>query len=544
MSNAFQSQYIPYSETGKFPKIVLDYIDQPGNLKNFFEHPVSIEGIKQAILQRKKFTTNRQLLTEQLQIQYENIQVSDSVKTNIHALSNENTFTVCTAHQPNIFTGHLYFVYKILHTIKLADELKKRLPLYTFVPVFFMGSEDADLDELNHVVVDGKKYEWHTRQTGAVGRMKVDDNLLELIDEIEGRLSVEKYGKDIIGLLKKCFRKHTTIEQSTFLLVNHLFKSFGLIVFLPDNATLKKAMLPVFEEDIFKNTSSEIVGKSSANLSKRYKVQAQPREINLFYLKDGIRNRIVQFKEQFVVDGTDIFFTQDELKNELKNHTERFSPNVILRGLYQEMMLPNIAFIGGSGEIAYWLELKDLFLYYKVPFPVLIVRNSFMIVEEKTHRLIEKLNLISPDVFKGEQALLNEIVARETNHRLTLDGEKLQMQKIYTAIKKVVAEIDTTLGQHVEAMETKDLKKLLALEKKMLRAEKRKFEDRKNQLTKIFLVLFPLANLQERTENFMLYYARWGHRFFEMLYDNSLTLEQKFCVIDEETSSFPALPGI
>ena len=154
--------------------------------------------------------------------------------------------------------------------------------------------------------------------------------------------------------------------------MHHLFKSFGLVVFLPDNAALKKVMLPVFEEDIFKNTPSEIVNKSSEKLSEKYKVQAHPREINLFYLKDNIRNRIVQSKNGFEVHGTDIVFTKEELENELKNYPERFSPNVILRGLYQEMILPNIAFIGGGGEIAYWLELKDLFIHYKVPFPVFI----------------------------------------------------------------------------------------------------------------------------------------------------------------------------
>jgi bacillithiol synthase len=534
MNQAFQATYIPYSKTGKFSKIVLDYIDQPENLENFFEHPASIEGVKASVLERKKNHTNRQLLVEQLLIQYGNIQDSDHVKDNIHALSDENTFTVCTAHQPNIFTGHLYFVYKILHAIKLADELRKQLQPYNFVPVFFMGSEDADLEELSHVVVDGKKYEWQTKQTGAVGRMKVDDNLLRLIEEIEGRLSVEKYGKDIIDLLKKCFQKNTTIEQSTFLLVHHLFKSFGLIVFLPDNAALKKLMLPVFEEDIFKHTSSEIVKRSSEKLSEKYKLQAHPREINLFYLKDDIRNRIVQSKDQFVVHDTHIVFTMDELKNELENHPERFSPNVILRGLYQEIILPNIASIGGGGEIAYWLELKDLFIYHKVPLPVLIMRNSFMIAEKKYHKLMEKLNLISSDLFKGEQALLNEIVTRQTTHHLTLDDEKLQMQKMYTSIKKAVKEIDSSLEQHAEALETKDLKKLSALEKKMLRAEKRKFEDQKNQLTKIFSVLFPQESLQERTENFMLYYAKWGNDFLVMLYDYSLTLEQKFCLIEEK----------
>jgi len=533
MSKAFQSQYISYSETGKFAKIILDYVAGANDLKDFHDHEVSIEGIKKSIDERKKFNTNRQLLVEQLQLQYKNVNDNDIVKANINALADENTFTICTAHQPNIFTGHLYFIYKILHTIKLADDLKKQLPPYNFVPVFFMGSEDADLEELNHIIVDGKKYVWHTKQTGAVGRMKVDDNLLKLIDEIDGRLSVEKYGKEIIDLLKKCFQKNSTIEQSTFLLVHELFKNYGLIVFLPDNAALKKEMSSVFEEDIFENTSSKIVNKTSEKLSAKYKVQAHPREINLFYLKDNIRNRIVQTKDDFIVNDTEIVFTKDELKKELKNHPERFSPNVILRGLYQEMILPNIAFIGGGGEIAYWLELKDLFHNYNVPFPLLIVRNSFLIIEKKYHQLIEKLHLLSADLFKGEETLINEIVTNKTKHRLKLDEEKFQMQQAYYSIKKLVKEIDVTLEQHAEALETQSIKKLSAMEKKMLRAEKRKFEDQKKQLSKIFAALFPRGNLQERTENFMLFYSKWGNNLFDILYKYSLTLEQELCMIEE-----------
>lgn len=533
MSKSFQSQYIPYSETGKFAKIILDYVAGANDLKDFYEHEVSIDGIKTSINERKNFNTNRQLLVDQLQLQYKNISNTDIVKANIDRLSSEHTFTVCTAHQPNIFTGHLYFIYKILHTIKLADDLKKRLPQYNFVPVFFMGSEDADLEELNHIVVDGKKYVWNTKQTGAVGRMKVDDNLLKLITEIEGRLSVEEHGKEIIELLKKCFQKNSTIQQSTFLLIHELFKNYGLIVFLPDNALLKKEMSAIFEEDIFENTSSKIVNKTSEKLAEKYKVQAHPREINLFYLKDDVRNRIVQVEDHYVVQDTKFVFTKEELKNELRNHPDRFSPNVILRGLFQELVLPNIAFIGGGGEVAYWLEFKELFQYYKVPFPLLIVRNSFLIIEKRYHQRMVKLGLLSADLFKGEEVLVNEIVNKQTKHRLKLDEEKFQMQQVYYSIKKLVKEIDVTLEQHAEALETKSLKKLSALEKKMLRAEKRKFAEKKYQLSKIFSVLFPQGNLQERTENFMLYYDKLGDDLFKILYENSLSLEQEFCVLEE-----------
>ncbi len=539
MPKTFQPTYLPYSETNSFTKIVLDYVKEAGDLKQFYAHNVSLEGIKASIAQRKSFNTDRQLLTKQLNAQYENIKDKDLVKANIDRLLQENTFTICTAHQPNIFTGHLYFIYKILHTIKLADELTQLLPEYNFVPVYFMGSEDADLDELDHVVVDGKQYKWETKQTGAVGRMKVDGKLTNLIDEISGRLSVEKYGKEIIDVLKECFKQDYTIEQATFLFVHHLFKNYGLVVLLPDNAGYKKAMHSIFADDLFNNTPSEIVSETSKKLSEKYKVQAHPREINLFYLKDNIRNRIVQVKDKFVVHETDLVFTKDELEKELYEHPEYFSPNVILRGLLQEIILPNIAFIGGGGELAYWLELKDLFSNYDVPFPVLILRNSFLLIEERFGEVMKKLKIASVDLFKGEQLLLNEIVLKRTEHTLNLGDEKTKMKSVYNEIMQIVKQIDLTLPQHTEALQTKALKALSALEKKMLRAEKRKFEDTKNQLHKILDSLFPGGNLQERTENFMLFYTKFGSDFINEIYKNSVTLTQQFCVLEEKKKVKP-----
>ena len=532
MDTKFQSEYLPYSQTGKFTKIVLDYVNDAPQLKDFYEHPVNLEGIKSAIAERKKYKTNRQVLAGQLTAQYKELECCNLVRSNVDALLHENTFTVCTAHQPNIFTGHLYFVYKILHTIKLAASLKKELPEYNFVPVFFMGSEDADLDELNHVVIDGIKYQWETKQTGAVGRMKVDDNLITLIEKIAGRLSVEKFGKPLVELLKKCFVKNSTIEEATFLFVHYLFQEYGLLVLLPDNAAFKKEMISIFENDIFNHTSSKIVEQTSEKLSQYYKAQAYPREINLFYLKDNLRNRIIPVNDHFVVHDTDIVFTKEEIKNELQQYPERFSPNVILRGLFQEIILPDVAWIGGGGELAYWLQLKDLFTNYAVPYPVLVLRNSFLIIDEKYQKLLHKLNLNAVALFKGKEVLLDEIVNRESKSVLNLIKEKKEFENIYDQIEQLVKSIDSTLSRHVEALETRHVKALSALEKKMFRAEKRKFTDQKNQLNKIFSSLFPYDGLQERTENFMLFYCKWGNAFFKKLYDVSLALEEEFCIIE------------
>ena len=168
------AQYIDYRQTGYFSALVTDYISGEELLAPFYKHPASVAGIKAAIDARKKYPTNRKLLVEVLTKQYASIAASDKVKANIDKLLLENTFTITTAHQPNILTGPLYFIYKILHAIKLAELLAAEMPGSAFVPVYYMGSEDADLDELGHVFINGEKHQWQTKQTGAVGRMKVD----------------------------------------------------------------------------------------------------------------------------------------------------------------------------------------------------------------------------------------------------------------------------------------------------------------------------------------------------------------------------------
>ncbi|WP_462244320.1 bacillithiol biosynthesis cysteine-adding enzyme BshC [Ferruginibacter sp.] len=358
----FSAQNIPYQSTGFFSKLVVDYINQSEKLQPFYSFAPTIDGIQKAIAQRKKYPTDRKALVNILTKQYASVATTGNVKTNIDALLLENTFTITTAHQPNIFTGHLYFIYKILHTVKLAEEFKKQLPENNFVPVYYMGSEDADLDELGHIFVNGEKYEWQTKQTGAVGRMKVDKELIKLIDSIAGQVLIHPFGAAIIDIMKDCYTEGVTIEQATFKLVNELFKDYGVLVILPDDAALKKLFIPVVEKELNEAFSHTQVAQTVAAFPKEYKVQTSGRELNLFYLKDDRRDRIELESEKYKVHDTAISFSKEAIITELHNYPERFSANVILRPVFQELVLPNIAFIGGGGEIAYWLELKKKFL--------------------------------------------------------------------------------------------------------------------------------------------------------------------------------------
>lgn len=524
---------LPYIATGYFSKIATDYLQQAPSLRPFYQYEPTLQGIQQAIKDRQQLPLHRSLLSASLQKQYSAVTTTEAVQKNIALLQQDNTFTITTAHQPAIFTGHLYFIYKILHAIKLAARLKQDLPQYEFVPVFWMGSEDADLDELGNIWLSGDKLVWDTKQTGAVGRMNTK-GLEAIVHRIEGELSVQPHGQELVQLLKDCYLNSPDIQTATFKLLNALFADYGLIVILPDNAALKRIMQPVFEDDLFNQTASGIVEKTIEKLGEQYKVQANPRAINLFYLEGNIRERIEKQGNEWTVVGTDIRFTADALKKELEEHPERFSPNVILRGIYQETLLPNIAFIGGGGETSYWLELKDLMQHYKVSYPVLVLRNSFLIVEEKWEDKIHKLGFGIADFFQNEQQLLTALVTRHSNGHLKLENELLAAEQLYKQLREKAGHIDETLLPHIEALEIKTLKPIQELEKKMLRAEKKKYEQEQHQINTIKAALFPAGGLQERIENFLPYYALWGKAFIDCVYKSSLTLEQEFVVLQQK----------
>ncbi len=531
---SFTAKYIPYKDTGAFSQMVLDYLGDAVRLRPFHNGHYGIDGIRKNIESRNGFFVNRSLLVDALRKQYRSTETSALVKANIDSLSLANTYTICTAHQPNIFTGHLYFIYKILHAIKLADELNTAIPEQHFVPVYYMGSEDADLDELGTVMVNGKEYKWETSQKGAVGRMLVDQAFIGLINELEGQLSVEQYGTEILSLVRKCYSINKTIEQATFELVNTLFAEFGLVIFLPDSASLKTAFVPVIKKELKERFSNKLVKETIEALPQEYKVQVYGREINMFYLKGDLRERIEAKDGGYTVLNTPLFFTEDEMDIEISQHPERFSPNVILRPVYQELVLPNVAFIGGGGELAYWLELKKVFEAVSVTFPVLVLRNSFMIIPADVARKISAMGMQPEDFFRPANDIFALLVKKESSLDLHLEAEKESMTGLYEKMQDTATAVDFTLQRHVEALKVQALKKIDKLEKKIFRAEKKKFEIQLIQAGKIKEALFPGGPLQERIDNLLPYYSRWGRGIMLKLLDNSGGFEQQFCILEEQ----------
>lgn len=525
-----KANYLPYESTGYFTKIVTEYLSGASQLKPFYLHSADLDGIKNAIAARRSFHTPREVLTKVLKQQYSDLNIASRCSKNIDALADENTFAITTAHQPNIFTGPLYFIYKIMHTIRLADELNNSVEGCRFVPVYYMGSEDADLDELGFVNVGGQRLTWHTRQTGAVGRMKVDKALLKLINDIHGQAGVLPFGEEWISLLKEAYKEGSTIQEATLRLVNSLFGSYGLVVLIPDNAELKTAFSSIVAKELTEKFSHTIVADTIEQLGAHYKVQAGGRDINLFYLLNDKRERIEPENDKYEVKALGLAFTKEEILSELDRYPDRFSANVILRGAFQETVLPGVVFIGGGGELAYWLELKNVFAAAGIPYPVLMLRNSFLWITAIFEEQWNALGFTDADLFRDKASLLNDYVKRTSANQLSLKAELNTAKEFYNHLKDVTDKVDPTLSQHVGALETQALKKLQELGKKILRAEKRRFETERGRIEKIKDELFPSGSLQERTDNVSLYYSRYGKAWLDLVYECSTPFNDGFTV--------------
>jgi bacillithiol biosynthesis cysteine-adding enzyme BshC len=405
------------------------------------------------------------------------------------------------------------------------------MPEHRFVPVFFMGSEDNDLDELGQFRLHDLKLTWLTGQQGAVGRMKVDAGLTDLIRSIAGAYGHLPNGVALVEALENAYEKGVSIAEATFRFVNYLFASHGLLILQADRSSLKRQMIPVFREELLHGTSQPLVETAIAGLEQGdYKIQVHPREINLFYLTDGLRNRIVRSGDGFAVDGSELQFSAEEMLAILEAHPERFSPNVILRGLYQETIMPNIAFIGGGSEVAYWMELKGLFAHFAVPFPVLVLRNSFLLLDKGQAERVAGSGWEIESLFRPIPDLMNEYVRRVSDQRTDVSAEITELRGIYHRMRLLAAAIDPTLDAHVEALEKKACDRLENLSAKMLRAEKRKHIETLRRLESLKSALFP-GGLQERYENILPYYATYGPGIIDVILRHSQAWDMRFGII-------------
>ena len=522
---------IPYSDTNSFSKLVLDYLSGDEKLKPFYGLFPSIDSFKTAIDLKSKENINRELLVKVLEEQYLDIDASELVKSNIKSLLNTNTFTVTTGHQLCLFTGPLYFLYKLVGTINLAKTLNQHYPDHNFVPIYWMVTEDHDFAEINHTHVFGKKIEWAKEVVGPIGRAKTA-SLESTIDELEEILGDHEDAKYLIGLFKDSYLKHDDLAKATQYLINELFGEYGLVMLDPDRKELKNEFADIIKDDIIEQTNHTLVNETISELKEAgYHDQVKPREINVFYLEDDLRARVVEENGKYKVLNTEIIFTKEELENELKQNPEKFGPNVVTRPLYQEKILPNLAYIGGGAEVAYWFEYKRMFERHDIAFPIIFLRNSVVILDEATQKNMDKLQLSETQLFKDENTLIKEYVEANSNEEITLEEELKAMNEVYVKILKKSENVDKSLVGMIMAENKKQINAFKNIEGRLRKAEKAKFETEQNKINKLKEKLFPGGHLQERHDNFIAYYMRYEKNFAKALIEHLDPFEFEFTIL-------------
>lgn len=517
-----QHTKIPFKDTRIFTSFFLDYISQENTLKPFYNRFPSISAFADQIKDKQKSfgQSARQTLVQVLLKQYQDLKVSDLTKANIESLRDNNTFTITTGHQLNIFTGPLYFIYKIVSVINTCRILKKQYPHSNFVPVYWMASEDHDFEEISYFKLNGKKYIWATEQQGAVGRFD-PKSLKSILDQLPGDVSV----------FEKAYLKHDTLSDAVRYYVNELFGKEGLVVLDADNRILKSQFKTVMADDLFFHTSKTKVEETNAKLNQAgYETQVHARDINLFYLDEHLRSRLEKNNDEFEVLDTDIRFDKSDIEKMIADEPEKLSPNVILRPLYQEMILPNLAYFGGPAEVIYWLQLKGVFDHFKVPFPILIPRNFALVLDGPVARKFDKTGLTVTELFEEKNYLFNDWVLKNTHHNLTLTNELNTVNQIFDEIKLRATKIDPTLSQLVAAETKRANNSFARIEQKLLKAEKRLHTDKLRQIEEIKEALFPAGGLQERSDNFLNFYQQ-DKSFIEKLINAFDPLDFKFNVL-------------
>jgi len=508
------------------------YQSDQNPFESLIKYKPELASFAQAIEDRKQFPVDRTLLVNVLQEQYKELPSSELSLNNIELLKSKKTFTVITAHQPVLFTGPLYYIIKIFSAINMAEKLKLTHPEYDFVPVFISGGEDHDFDEVNKCKLYGKTIEWQQDKVGSVGRMNLD-GIDEAIKALEGILSDKEDAQRAKQWIRDACTNSTTYSEMTTRLVHSIFNKYGLVILNPDHKDLKAAFADVMKREILEQSSAPLVKETQAKIeSLGYKPQAFARDINLFYLQDGSRERIELVDSVYQVLNTNISFSESEILSELERHPERFSPNVIMRPLYQETILPNLAYIGGGGELAYWIERKTQFEAFGVFFPILIRRASAMLLTGGNAKNMNKLNISIDNVFEDEDRLIAKLVESESSVELDLTKEVESVQNIFASIAERAKIIDPTLEGKVLAEGSKQLKVIEQLESRLRRTIKAQQETQVNKIRKVKSSLFPNNGLQERHDNFFQYYDMYGDRLLDELKKSIDSLEKNFIVLE------------
>ncbi len=528
--------FINFSDIPKHHNLFLDYLYEFENVAEYFKHDFRNKDgylpLFKNIVESKK--NKSFVITPILKKQYSTFNnISEKSFRNISSLDDAKTIAVVTGQQLGILGGPLYTLYKIITTIRLANQLSERYEEYNFIPVFWMEADDHDFNEVrsvnlfdneNQVINIGYKEQISDDDSKqSIGNINFDESLNDFLNQFENSLRNTDYKNDLLLKIKESYKVGNSFKQSFKQLLFWLFDEYGVVIFDPQDAEVKALLKPIFTKEVndFSIQTQKLI-QTSAKLEENYHAQVKVKPVNMFYHTDDGRYSIEPVDEIFKLRRKRKQFTKEEILNEIENAPERFSPNVLLRPICQDYLLPTGFYIAGPSEISYFAQVTPLYNFYKIVTPIIYPRSSVTIMEKNVESAMDKYDLTLTDIFLGLDELKEKVIAglSENNIEKAFEDSVNEIDLTFDKLKENLFAIDKTLVDSSLRYRDRVLSLINELKSKAIKAQENKHETTIRQLTRLSHLLYPLENLQEREINFIYFYNKYGKELINKIYND------------------------
>ena len=528
------SDTFPFKELS-FSKLFCDYTQQTGQLKDFFQyHPTSDE----ALLSRAKKVKHQlnPALKEALLAYNDTSLMHPKALENLNELvSNPQTRTIVTGQQVTFAGGTMFTIYKILTAIVRAAQIEKICD-HKVVPIFWVADEDQDFDEISRIGFPvGNEWSEFSLDSPQIsgqraGQTPVQETINDLIASIEASLSPTDHRDEIIKMLRTSYIPGSMQTDSFSRLITRLFSHFGLLIFGSAKSEARILVKNKIKELIDRSSSIfTALEKASNNIEKNYHRQASISESNWFLvIEDGVRIKL-NFENGVWSTSDGHSYTTEELKNQVDSDPNAVSPNVFMRPLLQDFMLPNLALVGGPGEIAYYAQMKSVYEVCEMEMPVIIPRFSGTVFESSTRKYFDELPFSLPDYNNRIEDLEKKFVesTQDVDLNSKFESWSRELTKLADEHISIVEDVDPTLVGTLKKVESDQINMLNQLKGKMFKALKNKQDVQLKRISRVQQALFPNRNLQERELAFIYILNKYGVQFLDELYQviNNSTLQ-------------------